>query len=399
MMRELFPGYFRPTQAEFESLWNEGLVAVDANILLHFYRYSPALRDTLFDLLEKLGDRLWVPHRVAYEFSKNRLKVIASQEKAYDEACDVLEKLAGTIKSELPPRHPAIAIDEIKARFLMTIRRQQAALKEQKERHPHVPDDDPTLARISELLKGRIGDPDSPEREPKIIEEGERRNKAKIPPGFRDASKDEDSLHRFGDFIAWRQLLEHAKASNARYLLFATDDSSDDWWWKHDGKTIGPHPSLIHEAQREAQCRAYLYRGDQFIRYGSLHFGLKADKKLIEEAATVRRQLRSRSIGVRVIPSFQVRDALASFGRVHDLRVLNDLASRIYLWQRTRAGREQLDDDLRGHGLPECRDVLSTATDVHALRRGRLSYRDLLKLEEASSKEQDAEQSLAAESR
>ena len=49
-------------------MWDEGIVSVDANILLHVYRYSPPLRDTLFVLMEKLGNRLSVPDRAAYEF-------------------------------------------------------------------------------------------------------------------------------------------------------------------------------------------------------------------------------------------------------------------------------------------------------------------------------------------
>src|SRR4051812_13845217 len=113
-LRELFPGYFRPTDVDFRRMWNEGLISVDANILLHVYRYSPPLREALFAILEKLAGRLWITNRVAYEFSKNRLKVISGQEKAYDDACVVLDKIAGTIKSELPPRHPVIDIEAIK---------------------------------------------------------------------------------------------------------------------------------------------------------------------------------------------------------------------------------------------------------------------------------------------
>lgn len=37
-MRDLFPGYYRPTEAEFKKMWDEGIVSVDANLLLHIYR-------------------------------------------------------------------------------------------------------------------------------------------------------------------------------------------------------------------------------------------------------------------------------------------------------------------------------------------------------------------------
>src|SRR5262249_44459667 len=97
-LRELFPGYYRPTEDEFKWLWNEGVVSIDANILLHIYRYSRQLRETLFDLMQRLGDRLWIPHRVAFEFSKNRMRVISGQQKAYDDVCAVLDKVSSVIK-------------------------------------------------------------------------------------------------------------------------------------------------------------------------------------------------------------------------------------------------------------------------------------------------------------
>jgi len=375
-LRDLFPGYYRPTEAEFRKMWEEGIVSVDANILLHVYRYSPALRQTLFDLMEKVGNRLWIPNRVAFEFSRNRLKVISGQEKAYDDACAVLEKVTGIIKSELPPRHPVIDIDEIKGTFLTLISQKQEALKRLKAKHPQVPDDDPALAKLSSLLGGKIGSGDAPDREQKYPDEGEKRYKAKIPPGFRDASKDDDPLQRYGDYIVWRQLLDQVQAVKAPFFIFATDDSSDDWWWKQDGKTIGPHPSLIHEAKREANSRAYLYRGDQFIRYGTQHFGLKADEKLFDEAATVRREIRSRASANRFVRRFQVTQALVSLGQIEDQVLLNDLTSRIWRAQRNPGKRESLDARLKQCNLPSAEAILELATQVPIRVHGSLKHRE-----------------------
>jgi hypothetical protein len=288
-------------------MWDEGIVSVDANILLHIYRYSQPLLERLFAILEKLGPRLWVSHRAAYEFSKNRLSVISSQEKAYDKACAVLDKALSTINSELPPRHPTIQIEAIKESFAKLVKEQKAALQKQKEGHPKVPPDDPVCTRLTSLLTGKIGPRYSAERESEIPKEGEKRNQAKIPPGFRDASKDDEPLHRFGDFIVWRQLLDQVARAKATSFIFVTDDTKDDWWWKQEGQTIGPHPGLIEEAKSETGARAYLYRGDQFIRYGAEHFGLKPDEKLIDEAAKVRSALSwsgqpvsSKALGFRI---------------------------------------------------------------------------------------------------
>jgi hypothetical protein len=50
-MREKFSGYYRPTQEEFDKLWQEAILSVDANILLNIYRYSPETRARLFEVI------------------------------------------------------------------------------------------------------------------------------------------------------------------------------------------------------------------------------------------------------------------------------------------------------------------------------------------------------------
>ena len=90
-MRDLFPGYYQPTEQEFDELWKECIFSFDTNVLLHIYRYSPKTRERLFDILEKLQARIWIPHQVGYEFHKNRLNVISSQSNAYDKLVKILE--------------------------------------------------------------------------------------------------------------------------------------------------------------------------------------------------------------------------------------------------------------------------------------------------------------------
>ncbi|MFM2060738.1 MAG: hypothetical protein RLZZ507_408 [Cyanobacteriota bacterium] len=39
-MRDLFPGYYQPTEKEFAELWKECIFSFDTNVLLHIYRYK-----------------------------------------------------------------------------------------------------------------------------------------------------------------------------------------------------------------------------------------------------------------------------------------------------------------------------------------------------------------------
>lgn len=46
-MRTMFPGHFRPNEEDFQALWADCMFAVDANVLLNLYRYSPDTRAAL----------------------------------------------------------------------------------------------------------------------------------------------------------------------------------------------------------------------------------------------------------------------------------------------------------------------------------------------------------------
>lgn len=63
-----FEGYRTPTDEDYRSLLMQGTVVLDTNVLLNLYRYNTRTRTDLVAVLERLEDRLWVPHQVMVEF-------------------------------------------------------------------------------------------------------------------------------------------------------------------------------------------------------------------------------------------------------------------------------------------------------------------------------------------
>lgn len=102
-MRKNFPGYYQPTANEFSTLWETCTFVLDANVLLNLYRYSAETRKKLLEILKQVSNRVWVPHRAALEYQRNRLDVISKQRAAYDEIEDLLRTLA---RSSQPPCVP-----------------------------------------------------------------------------------------------------------------------------------------------------------------------------------------------------------------------------------------------------------------------------------------------------
>src|SRR5262249_15878044 len=103
-----------------------------------------------------------------------------------------------------------------------------------------------SLARVTELFKGRVGTKPTDEHLAAVRKEGEERYAKKIRPGYEDAKKEGEGGDKFGDLIIWKEMIEKAKADQ-KPVIFVTDDGKSDWWYTHHGKKVGPHPALIEE--------------------------------------------------------------------------------------------------------------------------------------------------------
>ena len=77
-MRNLFPSYYGLTDEQYSELWQECIISFDTNVLLNIYRYTPQTRERFFEILRRLGDRIWITHQAAQEYQDDRLTVISS---------------------------------------------------------------------------------------------------------------------------------------------------------------------------------------------------------------------------------------------------------------------------------------------------------------------------------
>ncbi len=95
-------------------MWSKGAIAADANVLLNLYRYSEDTRKEFLNILEQLKEQLILPNRVAYEFLSNRLGVIGSQEKSYEEMLGKIKEIEETFST--PRQHPFLSVGKDKNR-------------------------------------------------------------------------------------------------------------------------------------------------------------------------------------------------------------------------------------------------------------------------------------------
>ena len=178
-----------------------------------------------------------------------------------------------------------------------------AELEQLEEQSISLSSEDQILDRLDILFSNQVGEPFANQEEiDKLFKLGEERFKKLFPPGFKDADKDDKKpddftfgglayKRKFGDFIIWQQMIEHAKSNNLKDIIFITDDGKADWWWKIESngkKTIGARPELIDEICREANVERFsVYSTEKFLQYANELLNAEIAEAAIEEVREI----------------------------------------------------------------------------------------------------------------
>lgn len=288
-MREQFRAYYSPSSEEFGRLWDEALIVFDANALLNLFRYSATVRDEWLELLQREENRLWLPHQAGLEFHRNRRMIASQQAQAFDQVEKALTDAEANIRKSIDGlrRHPSVEAEESTALIERHMRKVQKKFKKARARHfdavLNQEAHDNTLESITSLYEGKVGDAYSKERFAELVKEGAARYARKIPPGYMDDSKEGD--RKYGDFILWRQMLDHGEKVK-KPVIFVTDDAKEDWWLKAGSKTLGPRPELVEEYFEAADERIHLYEPRAFLRFARER-GEEISETAIAEAKSV----------------------------------------------------------------------------------------------------------------
>lgn len=278
-MKAEFIGYYDPSKEELDKGWNEGMVVFDANALLNLYRYTANTRDDLFQVIEKLKDRLYLPHQVGLEYQNNRVSVINAMESAYDKMYEELNKEVDEGVTNIVnqyKRHPSIKIDELQKHFSPFLKKIKDDLDNQKKSHPDYSNKDIIREKLDKLYEKKVGQELTDQELETLYKAGKERYGKQIPPGYRDLKNKEKrgDRHVYGDYIIWDDLIKYAKKEKKTVILI-TDDRKDDWWEIENGKTLGPKRQLVKEFFDKTGYRLLMYNADQFLKFAK-------QRKLVE---------------------------------------------------------------------------------------------------------------------
>ncbi|MEW4529003.1 PIN domain-containing protein [Maioricimonas sp. JC845] len=276
-MRARFPEYFDLSQEQFDKLWRTAKFAFDANVLLNLYRYSNDTRESFLAIMREHRDRLWIPHHAALEFLRQRPTVIAGQAKKYEQLRKDIAQIRKTLETDR--QHPFLS-DESQDALFGVFEKVQDELQDREEKLYSRLRDDPILMEVAKLLDDRVGEAFEDETVGQHLSEGQRRCEEEVPPGYKDASKEENA---FGDYFVWRQILDFSSAKGVS-IVFVTADRKEDWWRVVHGETLGPRVELRREFRSVCGEQLFhMYTPELFLRYANQHLSAAVDETSIEE--------------------------------------------------------------------------------------------------------------------
>jgi hypothetical protein len=377
-MKGRFPGYNTPTDEEFRQMWQECVFAFDANMLLHIYRYTPETQESFYRVLERLKDRIWVPHQAATEYYENRDKVIEDQLKVYDDITRLLDEAYGKLETQLAvfKRHVSVKTEPVLQAIKSGLANAKESLAANKQTHPDAAASALMGEKITALFEDKVGNQFSTARLLEIYEEAERRFKAQIPPGYKDA-KGKDYPDKYGDVVVWFQLIEHAKVLR-KPIIFVTDDRKDDWWRKEKGQTVSPRPELINEIENGAHVKFYMYHSEQFLRHAQEFLELADQQAAIQEVEEIGRQDEAYQ---GAIDYFEAQNSISR-------RVIENTSFNNRLAREAAEAARALDNPLIRHAVETARSF-DSPTMRHAIEAARAMDNPTMRLAAEAAKTLD----------
>lgn len=284
-MIDMFKGYSDYSEEEYKNIWNNALIVVDSNILLNFYRYSEDTRNKIFKILEKLKSRLWIPYQVGKEFFNNKNKVMVSSYKEYDILLSSLKQKIQEAKEETNKRknNQLKCKNEINNILDKSINEIESLLEKEKKIKKPKFEKNSIEDNILALFNNSIGEPIVDSEYEEMKNEGLRRFKEQIPPGYKDDDKEEN-----GDYYIFYSFMKKAKEENKDIILI-TDDVKEDWFNIINGEKHGGRNEILNEFYKETGQLLIIYTSDGFAEsYNkNLDKGF-ADEKTISELKSIR---------------------------------------------------------------------------------------------------------------
>lgn len=267
-MKTKFRGYYRIHRSDLLERFADCLFVFDASALLDIFRLNKDLTEQVFKVMEHCSEQIRVPYHAAEEYNERINSVLEEQYNKIEEAKKIFKRFEQSLNAKR--NQPYISTET--SELIQSLKKhieidfdKQVEYIENELMHGNLQN------RMADLLDAKVLEPFSEEEIQQLKENGKKRYADRIPPGWRDASKEANS---YGDYINWEEILKLAKSDNKKSIIFITNEMKEDWIETIHGKKLGP----LHVLSQEFYNRSgnidqlfYIYTLDGFLELVQEH--------------------------------------------------------------------------------------------------------------------------------
>lgn len=260
-MVDLNKYFFKPEP--IEELLKKAIIVVDTNVLLATYQWKEITVNEVIDTLNQLANegRLKIPIHVIKEFFKNRPTLIVNMITAINDIKSQIQLSKKTLSQSAPALHGIPNNDgifKLENELIELVKKYKKSLEDVKSKLNNLYEHDSILESYNDIFnKSKYVAKDYDEE--KLIKEAQERFLKKIPPGYKDAGKKENSE---GDYVVWHSIL-----SLQTDVIFVTADNKPDWVLRDSNDNIlGARRELIEEFYEKTNGKSFrLIKPQEFI--------------------------------------------------------------------------------------------------------------------------------------
>jgi predicted nucleic acid-binding protein len=326
-MKTLFPEQFPISEEALKDIWSRGLMVFDTNTLLRLYRYKKSTSDEILKVWEGLGNRLWIPYQVAWEYNNNRDVKVKEARKSYTDIVSILSEAGQKVADKLVDLkdfgvHPKAGLEGDLESIARDILKKTQEVSSKYDASPAGDHYEYIHESIGNIFEGKIGDCPDDANLDNLYVSGQSRFENNTPPGLRDVAdkrkKQRPDREVFGDYIIWRELLAKAKADGLP-VIFVTEDAKDDWWLKEDNKTIGVLPQLRKEFLNEVGCDIHFYRIAFYLEQAKVRLLAEISSDSVEDVGRTE-DSQSEPLELAESTDMEFAERISDLVRLHQLR-------------------------------------------------------------------------------
>ncbi|MFF1470098.1 PIN domain-containing protein [Streptomyces mirabilis] len=323
-------------------------IILDTNAILNLYRMKPSARNEYLQVLEKIANRIWIPRQVANEFHRNRISCVDSHANSLKEKHAAVTEAASNLRGALGDFYKLHSLaDGRSAEHLAplnnAISRITDSIAAEVAEYDLSPgpllSQDPILERLSILFDGKVGVGIPESEQAEQVKEAVRRGKDSTPPGYIDIQKKGEE--GVGDYLIWKEMLEHAKEGK-KNVLFISTDTKKDWMRVQCGMTVGPRPELVSEMLKIAGVAYHQLPLAQFLARAAHVLDVRVSQDTIDQAnETPRDEMKAKlHIEKRVQQIKEIEERMATMQKMsREIAQQRDAAQQSVMAARERAVR------------------------------------------------------------